>query len=174
MRVTSPPSSSMAMTGSVAAARSWRVSAASWARSVTFGPNSVTPARPSPRAAQIHSGARGPGNGGMRLRRLAGPELGRRQAPWSSLHRSGRQSAHQPSPDDQEEDHYRNRVHGGGGHDRAPFRAAAAEEELDVDRQRVVLVGLAQEGKRHDELVVGGDEGEDAGGHQAGRDQREQ
>ena len=65
-RVTSPPSSSMAMTGSTgAAARRAAVSAT--VSPVTFAPKKVTPASPRSSARSSHRGAVVPGNGGMRI-----------------------------------------------------------------------------------------------------------
>ena len=101
------------------------VSAASCAGPAMFGPNRVTPARPVARARPAPSPARPARRetAGSGPRRPAGPGRGRRCAlAPSSLHRPGDQPADQAAPDDQEEDHHRDRVHRGRGHDRPPLR----------------------------------------------------
>src|SRR5215475_3667605 len=104
----------------------------------------------------------------------AGPGLGRLRVPRSSLHRSGGETTNQPSANEQEEDHCWDGVDRGCGHDRPPCSSMLSEEVSQEDRQRICGVVLAKESQREDELVVSGDESEDAGGDQPRGNQREQ
>src|SRR6185437_13792740 len=145
--VTSPPSSSIAIRGSPAASRSSAISPASCAWLAMFGPKKVTPASPSPSADSTQAGVDDPGDGGISSasasRARPGSAVTGEVFIELSLHSAGHQTADQPAPHQQEEQHHRDRVERGRGHDRPPLGAASAEEVGHVDRQRVERVRLA-------------------------------
>ncbi|CAM5320769.1 hypothetical protein SGLAM104S_08422 [Streptomyces glaucescens] len=174
-RVTSPPSSSMATRTSSRSARSCAVSAASCSGEEMLRPNRPTEARPSPRPAQQPVGGGGAGEAGLEDRqRVPGQGVG---FAGECRHRGGYPFTAPVRPLTALRWRKTKRMRIGIAKSEeaamvAPQSSPKALRKLD-SHSGSVWDSASVEDQHQRELVPGGDEAEQRGRHQSGREQRQ-